>query len=178
MPKDPTRIPRFEALAPSGARLSPETLEAFRPSLPDSRPFLAQQAHVRLMAARRELASRRETLRQELAAAERALEVRKLEAAREIAALEERLREAEERCGITRPVTPAPRAHPAEHDGPQTSLVRQFFQEEHRGRPPEKFGHRKLCGDMKTWVEGKNATDGGSRRGASETTIRDVLKTY
>ena len=177
MPKDHARIPRFDVSTPPGARLSPETLEAFRPSLPDSRPFLAQQARVRLMAARNELAARREALRQELAAAER-----------EIAGLEERLHEAEaeaERFGAPRqrhaPVTspePAPVDHPApaeeNQDGGQAELVRLFFQEVYGGLPGKKLGYRAVHARMKVWVAEKNGSDTGSRRVASETTIRNV----
>ena len=173
MPKDHVKVQRSKA--PTLPRLSPEALAAFRPHLPDSRHFLALQERVRLAALRRDI----ETARQELEAHEttvlRALAEHKVKAAREIAALEDQLREAEEQCGIARPVTPAPT--PAERRGAQTALVRQFFEDTFDGGwPPETMGHGRLHEQMGKWVVKKNAADGGNRRAVSVGTIRNVRK--
>ena len=177
MPKDPTRIPRFEALAlpnaeqlktlatpfeqrealrSAGGRLSPETREAFRPSLAPHPRFSAQRAGVLLATLRRHLADRKttsrqelearegatrrelETLRQELEAREaeasRELEAHRAAAGREIAGLEEQLREAEARAeqfGIPRQ-RPAPVAAPA----PVVSVAPSPTPEPERIAPP------------------------------------------
>jgi hypothetical protein len=70
--------------------------------------------------------------------------------------------------------------HPAPgkeaEDGPQTELTRLFFTEVYSGHPSKKLGYRALRQRMKEWVAKKNEDDNGSRRVASETTIRNVRK--
>jgi hypothetical protein len=70
---------------------------------------------------------------------------------------------------------PAP-GEEEEQDGPQAELTLLFFRDVYGGRPPEKFGYRRLHERMEDWVAKKNKDDGGSRVAASETTIRRVRK--
>jgi hypothetical protein len=129
---------------------------------------------MRLVGLRLKIERARRELRMHEMSVLRALEAHKVKAAREIAALEDQLREAEEQCGIARPVTPP--AIPAERRGAQTALVRQVFKDEFGGRPPETMGYGKLHHRMGKWVAEKNAADDGKRHMVSEGTIRNVLK--